>query len=274
MISFRARRWRNAALLAVCCFVLLLVEWNSSASIRSTTYWSGWVLCALIIVLALYNVRKKLSHLPLGKVSNWLQWHIYIGWFAIFLLFFHVRWRVANGLLESILYTLFLVVAFSGIVGLIISRSYSRRLTTYGPEEIFEQIPRLQQKVYLESERLVLQCVQQNHSSAISELYSDHLRSFFSRSRNHLWHLLLSRRPSRQLLTQIESHRQFLNDDEKVVLDQLYQNVQIKDNLDFQFVHQWVLKHWLFIHVPLTYALLVFITFHAILVHAFSGDIQ
>ena len=44
-----------------------------------------------------------------------------------------------------------------------------------------------------------------------------------------------------------------------------------KDDLDYQYAMQATLKYWLFLHVPLTYSLLVFILSHMVLVFAFSG---
>src|SRR5665213_3087314 len=34
---------------------------------------TGWVLLAVMLVLALFNARKKLPFLPLGRAETWLQ---------------------------------------------------------------------------------------------------------------------------------------------------------------------------------------------------------
>src|ERR1039457_2820412 len=43
---------------------------------------TGWALLAGMFVLTIYNVRKKLPFLPLGKSETWLQIHIYLGFFT------------------------------------------------------------------------------------------------------------------------------------------------------------------------------------------------
>ena len=46
---------------------------------------------------------------------------------------------------------------------------------------------------------------------------------------------------------------------------------ETKDQLDFHQAMQGLLKGWLFVHIPLTYALLLFALVHLVLVYAFSG---
>ncbi len=48
---------------------------------------------------------------------------------------------------------------------------------------------------------------------------------------------------------------------------------QAKDDLDYQSALQGALKFWLFVHVPLTYGLLIFAVFHILVVYTFSGVI-
>ncbi len=49
--------------------------------------------------------------------------------------------------------------------------------------------------------------------------------------------------------------------------------VEAKDDLDYQRALQGALKFWLFVHVPLTYGLLIFAAFHILVVYSFSGVI-
>jgi peptidoglycan biosynthesis protein MviN/MurJ (putative lipid II flippase) len=55
------------------------------------------------------------------------------------------------------------------------------------------------------------------------------------------------------------------------VLRQLRELVKQKDNLDFQYAMQATLKCWLFMHVPLTYGLLLFAALHVLVVYAYRG---
>lgn len=44
-----------------------------------------------------------------------------------------------------------------------------------------------------------------------------------------------------------------------------------KDDLDYKYVHMAVLKYWLFVHIPLSYSLMLVAVLHVVLVHAFGG---
>ena len=65
-------------------------------------------------------------------------------------------------------------------------------------------------------------------------------------------------------------HR-FLNREEREVMKQIAELVRRKDTLDYHHSLQLTLKLWLFVHIPLTYSLLIFSLVHIVLVYAFSG---
>jgi hypothetical protein len=53
--------------------------------------------------------------------------------------------------------------------------------------------------------------------------------------------------------------------------EQLAELIRERDALDNQRTGQLVLRGWLFVHIPLTYGLIVFSAVHVVLVYAFSG---
>ena len=119
-------------------------------------YLTGWALLAGMFVLTIYNVRKKLPFLPLGKSETWLQIHIYLGFFTTLLFLIHLNFRLPHGWFEAVLAWLFVLVSGSGFVGLFFSRVLPRRLATRGGEVIFEKIPALCHALKTEAETLAL----------------------------------------------------------------------------------------------------------------------
>ena len=61
------------------------------------------LILALVLALTLFNARKKLPFLPLASAATWMQIHIYLGWFSIFVFLLHIHFRVPHGLLEATL---------------------------------------------------------------------------------------------------------------------------------------------------------------------------
>ena len=95
-----------------------------------------------------------------------------------------------------------------------------------------------------------------------------------------IWHireLLLTDSHSpirfRQLEHELFALDRYSNDEERKVLDQIHQIMIEKEDLDYRWAQGVALKYWLFIHVPLTYALMVFVAAHVLLVLGFDGRI-
>ena len=63
----------------------------------------------------------------------------------------------------------------------------------------------------------------------------------------------------------------YLEEREQEAMRQIAVQIQLKDDLDYQRSLQSVLKTWLFVHVPLTWTLILFALFHTITVCAFAS---
>jgi hypothetical protein len=183
-----------------------------------------------------------------------------------------LNFRAPHGGLGIVLTVLFAVVTVSGVVGLIMSRTLPKRLQTRGGEVIYEQIPAIRHGLKAQADALALGV--QANSPAIAEFYARRLADFFDGPRNFWRHLLESSRPVNQRLAELNELRRYLNQSEGAILDRLAQLVRQKDGLDYHQSLQAALKLWLFVHLPLTYGLMLFIVLHIVLAFAFSGGVQ
>ncbi|HUR45608.1 MAG TPA: hypothetical protein VMZ27_06960 [Candidatus Saccharimonadales bacterium] len=230
---------------------------------------TGWTFLAVMVLLALYNGRKKLPFLPLGKSETWLQIHIYAGFFTVILFLIHLNFRLPRAWFGNSLALLYLLVTGSGIAGLILSRVVPRRLSTRGGEVIYEKIPALRYGLQQQAEALAVG--PEAKSPALADFYVRKLAVFFTGRQNFWLHLLESRRPVSALLTELDDLKRYLDDKERPALERLAQLVRQKDGLDYHDALQTSLKLWLFVHLPLTYSLMIFSVLHVALVFAFSG---
>lgn len=230
---------------------------------------TGWVLFGVMVLLTIYNARKKLPFLPLGKSETWLQIHIYAGFFTVVLFAIHLNFHPPRGWFDATLAALFLIVSASGVVGLAVTRVLPRRLLTRGGEVIYEKIPALRHGLQQEAEALAFG--EKTASPAIAEFYARRLSGFFAAPKNFWPHLFESRRPLNNLMSEVDDLRRFLNDAERATLEKIAALVRQKDGLDYHRALQSALKLWLFIHIPFTYSLMLFSLAHIVLVFAFSG---
>ncbi len=268
------KRFRRQFFLGTCA--LLAMTWAALWAHRrfhhalpDYAFLTGWILFGAMVVLALFNARKKLPFLPLGKAETWLQIHIYLGFFTVVLLLIHLNFRLPRGWFETALASLFALVSASGVVGLFFSRTLPRRLATRGGEVLFEKIPALRHALKAAAESLALGA--DAKSPFIAEFYTHRLAPFFSGPRHFWLHVCESRRPLNALIAEIDDLRRFANTAESEKIERLAALARQKDGLDYHRALQLALKLWLFVHIPLTYGLMIFTLVHIILVFGFSG---
>ncbi|MCG8650149.1 MAG: hypothetical protein MI861_09960 [Pirellulales bacterium] len=271
MRKHNRRRIRNLVLLIASALGLAGLYALAQASLFATARTSGWLLLGMILFLAAYNLRKKLPGIPLGSSAAWLQLHIHVGLLTSLVFGLHVSWRLPDGGVETALASLYAIVFVSGILGLALSRSLAKRLTTRGEEVIFERIPIYRKKLAVEVESMIFQSLGSTDSTAIAQFYAERLQPYFARAHHYWHHLLQSNRPRFALLGEMKAYHRFLDEDERAVMQDLESRVIAKDNLDYQYSLQATLKYWLFVHVPATYALILFAFFHLLLVSSFTG---
>ncbi len=78
-MTFAARRWLALTLTALIAVAGTAVLLSYYLSLRDTAIGSGWVLLAVMLFLASYNLRKKLTYPPLLTSATWLRLHVYVG---------------------------------------------------------------------------------------------------------------------------------------------------------------------------------------------------
>lgn len=271
MKYYTRRRVVALVILATVTAIFLIFFDGFRVTLRDPNLLSGWFLLAIILALALFNVRKKFPVPPAGPSRIWLQAHIYGGAFSLIPYFMHAGIQIPTGAIDRILAVLFFSVAISGVVGLFMSRVLPRRLTSRGSEIIFERLPEHRRLLKETVDKLVEDSVAATQSTTIATFYTERLRSFFDGPRHFYRHLFEIAPPLGRVISEIEDQYRYLNDEEKVILERIAACVRQKDALDYQYALQFALKAWLFIHIPLTNALLVLLTFHVWLAYAFTG---
>jgi hypothetical protein len=238
------------------------------------SYLTGWALLGVILLLALYNGRKKLPFFPLLSSEEWLQFHIYAGILTGVLFAVHVGFQIPSGWFQGVLAGLYLLVMASGFFGLFLSRAIPKRLTTRGGEVLFERIPSIRRQFQEQAEQLALQPAGESKSDILAGFYRRELKHFFSGARNCSSHWSEDDGPVNLILTKINDVNRYLNEQERATLEKIAVLVRQKDGLDYHYAHQLLLRAWLFVHIPLTYSLLLFTAVHIVLVFAFAGGVQ
>ena len=270
--SFSRRRIYSSAIALVVVTLIAIVAYAQNQSLIHSSFLTGYLLMLCIVFLAAFNLRKKITFLPVvGSAKFWMQLHIYVGISTFAIFGFHIAWHVPNGSFELLLAGLYMTVAISGVYGLYATRIFPSRLTALENEPVFERIPFFQQKLALQARSLVFQACEK--SDVLANFYTNRLAKFFEQPRSLAYLVRPSGRVRRQLITEIQDLDRFLAEDQRSVSRELTSLVKKRDDLDYHYVIQGRLKAWMFIHIGLTYSLLIVALLHMVLVHAFQGGL-
>ena len=157
------------------------------------------------------------------------------------------------------------------MVGATISKILPPRLEAQGERILFDRIPLFRAQLAEQAATIARESVQDGNTRSIARLYVDVLSEFFAGPRNIVAHLAASKVPQSRLLGQLSAIERYLDDAGKDRLQKMRDLVEAKSNLDFHYTNGGLLRLWLFVHVPATYALLMAIIVHVVLEYAFTA---
>ena len=232
---------------------------------------SGWGLLALIIVLALLNLRKKLSFLPLGRAYIWVQIHVYGGLLCILMFGLHANWSWPEGWVGSILTTLFWLTTATGVIGLLLSRALPKMMNARSERIFMSRLAGEKAILARDAANEVASCVEAGGSARLLKFYQQKILPYLRSTQDIGLHLMAARTPYRRWNAMAATEGQFMNDTDRDSMARLIDMVHKKIDLDFQHVMQLVLKGWLFIHIPISFGLLLTTLLHVVLVYSFIG---
>ena len=271
MKSFAKRRIRNV--LMACGALFAIAVWSGWQESRfgGANFHTGYLLLGALFFLAAFNLRKKLPVVAWGTASAWLQAHIYVGLGSAVLFGIHVSWRMPDGPLETTLAALYGLTFINGLLGLYWTRTLPPKLANVAEEVLYERIPLLRSQLQDRAQNVALAAVRSSGATTLGEYYADNLQSYFERPRNLAYYLWPTSEVRRAKMAGLTAVTRYLSSTEQQHSEQLFALIRRRDDLDFHSALQWRLKTWLYLHIGLTYPLLLFAVLHGALAHLFSG---
>jgi hypothetical protein len=246
----------------------------------------GSVGLGLMLFATLLGLRKKFPVWRIGRAQTWMRGHLWLGLLSYPLILFHggFSW---GGPLTSAMMWIFTVVIVSGLIGATLQHFMPRLITQRVPmETIYDQIDRVQAQLLEEADDLVASieeiaakiglyvaaaantaiAVKQAGTApeqALEELrsvYSGSIRPFLS-ERGAYRNALYARKNAKGMFLRL---RKLTPEGLRDVVDDLENICEEKRDLDRQSRLHRILHGWLFVHVPLSFALVALGFIHAI----------
>lgn len=272
--SRRARRWMLVALGLLAVLLASYVDYALSAPLVHGGSWMGIfygvVASVLILVLLAFGLRKRAYRSTLGTLDGWLQAHLYLGLLSAVVVALHAGFRFHDRVATASFAVLLLVVA-TGFVGARLYATVPRQLTRVASnltaEEISEQLNQLAGSMARlaagrsESFRRIADrlLAETRPPSAAGWRLVFRGAGASSEVADESWEVLLAlvaeeeREPLRKLLVLARQHRELHR---RLRLQQRYQNL---------------LQVWLYLHLPLSVALVVLVVAHVLGALYFRG---
>ena len=266
-------------LIAVISVGLLWLVWIYGNALRDPRYLDGWVLAGGAIFQLFFHVASKTARLSAKSVMRWRKLHIFLGYLLIAAFISHTDFSLPDTGFEWALWTAFVLVTLSGIFGTYLAWSLQAKR---GIEERvrYDLIPARRADLAREVQDAVTKTdpvaaaiglPATPHDAWIMDLYSTHLRDFFEGQHNFSAHLVGSQRPVKRLIDEIDHLSIYVDQSSQKKLAAIKNLVVEKDRLDFARVYLGLTKGWLFVHVPVAYALTVLMVLHVLVAYSYSS---
>ena len=271
----------QGVVLAAISAAFLWLVWIYGNGLRDPRYLDGWLLASGMIVQVYFHIALKRSHLSPRAATSWRRIHIYVGYILIALFMSHSDFSLPDTGLEWALWTGFMLITVSGIFGTYLSWSVKTK-RTIDERTSYDRIParraEIAREVHMvaasaETDAAEIALPALPYNEWIRDLYTNQLHSFFKGPKNYGSHFIGSQRPVKRLTEEIDNLQRYVDKQGKDKLLAIKSLVLEKDRLDFAHVYLGLMKTWLFIHVPVTYAMVLLILLHVVVVYAFSSGI-
>jgi hypothetical protein len=253
-----------------------------SDALRDPRYLDGWILAGGMALQLGFHAAIKTDRLSPKSVKRWRKLHILVGYLLIGVFLSHSDFSLPDTGFGWALWTGFALVTLSGIFGIYLA--WSLRAKGDSDERLsYDQIPARLAELARDAEGIVaapdpnaaaMVLPAPSYDAWIIDLYTDHLQSFFAGHRNFSSHLIGSQRPLKHLTDEISNLSRYVDRQGQEKLAEISHLVIEKDRLDRARVHFWLGKGWLFVHVPVTYALIVLSILHILVVYSFSPGVR
>jgi hypothetical protein len=258
---------------------LFWLVWIYGNGLRDPRYLDGWVLAGGMGLQLYFHIAIKTASLSPKSAARWRRIHIFVGYLLIATFISHSDFSLPDTGFEWALWAGFVLVTLSGIFGTYLA--WSLKVKHEIDDGVsYDRIParraELARDVHaavtkMDTAAAAIALPAPPYNAWIMDLYTTHLRDFFQGQRNFIAHLIGSQRPVKRLTDEIDNLSRYVDQRSQEKLAAIRDLVVEKDRLDFARVYLGLAKGWPFVHVPVTYALIVLTVLHVLVVYAFSS---
>lgn len=273
LLDYRRYRYLWVSLL-LCSAAIGLYLWDDPVHPRSGGTWLGYTLggtaAALIVWLTLLGLRKRAYKSRLGNLRGWTSAHIYLGVSVLVISTLHCAFQYGWNL-HTLAYVLMVMVIITGIWGVVMYRrnpelvtrnrgGQTRLMMIDQLNESREECLRRADEVGVNIHETVRQAL--DTDPLVEQRWRDLLAGRY-------WVGALGRRDSRTLQDVLAERLSSETDGDRIrainrLLDMIGQRRRLSQRLARDLKLQAWMEFWLYLHVPLSLALLAALMAHIV----------
>lgn len=221
----------------------------------------------MIILLLVYSARKRIKRFrKWGKLSNWLNYHIFLGIAGPILVTFHTSFKF-NGIV-SIAYWSMVAVALSGFIGRYIYVKIPRRISgnEITASELNQQQDELTKQLVVEYSLSAEQIEKLDSIAQSAEINRRGLLGVFI----YLYLDTIGRIPLRQKMHGLAKELHLSRGQIHHFYQLLRKKIALSRHIAFLSSAQKLFHYWHVIHRPFAYTMIVIMIIHTILAITFG----
>ncbi len=267
-LTYGSGRWFWISFASAVGLVLHYVNYRSrtvayGGSIEGLLY--GVVGTALIGVLMYLGIRRRSYSSHTGTLQGWLSAHVYLGLLTLLVIPLHAGFRFGWDV-HTLAFVLLAIVVLSGVGGVLLYRILPSRLTKFEARQQADKIDPQLARLLADMRALV-----KDKSNALVDIYRAELAASQQRMPSG-WSLL--RGQTRDVLAErsadLAAKAAVVPLEEQATFQVLSQLLLKKAQLEFNLLQQMqlrnALKAWLYVHVPVSIAMVCAVVVHLIVV--------
>lgn len=268
-LTYGGSRWLWVSLISAVVFLLHYANYQSrtvayGGSIEGLLY--GVIGTVLIGVLMYLGVRRRSYSSQLGSLQGWVSAHVYLGLLTLVVIPLHAGFRFGLDV-HTLAFVLLVIVVMSGVMGISLYRAIPGRLTRLEAKQQADSIDPELASLFTAMRTLV-----KDKSEVLVRLYQQELAMTRQRTPNG-W-MLLWKGQTRDLLAEqsaaLTKKASLIPPEDQAAFQDLSQLLLKKTQLEVALHRQMglrnALKAWLYIHVPVSIAMVCAVGVHLFVV--------
>jgi len=227
----------------------------------------------VILLLMYYGIRKRTYNTTFGTLKGWLSFHIYIGVLTLVIVPMHAGFKFGINV-HSLSFLLMVIVVLSGLFGTYFYINFPVKFTKYGKELLYDEfddeINKFINQMYILSKKkskFFVQKCEEAISYGVPKGQKAWQIIFNIGSKNATSESDYSTQINKDLHKIQESER----DDYQRLAVLSLQKIELQNRFLAQMRIKNILEVWLYIHLPVSFAMLVALTIHIVSVIYYNG---